>query len=131
MTHLEKAKADWPRWIDRLHKPIHLQRLTTAANDLRPADTVDKARTARRPCGSARRCGGDHQFEELHLSYCKVFAPFPDGLSISTFRPVPMLPAGSRLLAARHSQMDIMQIREAEVRHMAPGSEASLPVVRA
>src|SRR6266496_4787522 len=66
-------------WIDRLHKPHStLQRLEPLLpNGFTTADTVDKARTAETTLRAQREGAvATINLEELHLSYCKVFAPF-------------------------------------------------------
>ena len=75
----KRPKLIWPLWIDRLHKlgstlqrlePLLPKKFTTAEN-------VDEARTKVTTL-QAQREGvvATINLEELHLSYCKVIAPF-------------------------------------------------------
>ena len=126
---LEKAKADLAtldqqiaQAQDDLHRlePLLPHGFTTA-------DTVDKARTAVTTL-QAQRDGAiaTINLDGLHLSYCKVIAPF-DGRVINL-----NISAGAHVSAGVpvFSLLDtskwyvIANFREAEIRHMAPGSEA-------
>src|SRR6266853_1813500 len=92
---LEKAKADLANEDQQLAQARStLQRLEPLLpNRFTTPDTVDKARTAVTTLQAQREGAvATINLEELHVSYCKVIAPF----------------------------------REAEVRHMAPGSEATV-----
>jgi multidrug efflux system membrane fusion protein len=126
---LEKAKAELTaldRQIaqarDTLHRlePLLPHGFTTA-------DTVDKARTAATTL-EAQREGvvATINLEELHLSYCKVIAPFSGrviNLNISAGAHVsPGVPVFSVLDTSKWYV--IANFREAEIRHMAPGMEA-------
>jgi multidrug efflux system membrane fusion protein len=126
---LEKAKAELAT-VDRqlaqaqdtLHRmePLLPHGFTTA-------DAVDKARTAVTTLQAQRDSAiATINLEELHLSYCKVIAPF-DGrvinLNISAGAHVTAgVPVFSLLDTTRWYV--IANFREAEIRHMAPGSEA-------
>src|SRR5215470_16420580 len=126
---LEKAKAELAT-VDRqlaqaqdtLHRlePLLPNRFTTP-------DTVDKARTAVTTLEAQRESAiATINLEELHLSYCKVIAPF-DGRVINL-----NISAGAHVSAGVpvFSLLDttkwyvIANFREAEIRHMAPGTEA-------
>src|SRR5215475_11892636 len=126
---LEKAKAELAT-VDRqlaqaqdtLHRmePLLPHGFTTA-------DAVDKARTAVTTLQAQREGAiASINLDELHLSYCKVIAPF-DGRVINL-----NISAGAHVSAGVpvFSLLDmskwyvIANFREAEVRHMAPGSEA-------
>ena len=116
-------------WIDRLHKPHStLQRLEPLLpNGFTTADTVDKARTAETTLRAQREGAvATINLEELHLSYCKVFAPFSGrviNLNISAGAHVTAgVPVFSLLDTSKWYVM--ANFREAEVRQMAPGSEA-------
>ena len=126
---LEKAKAELvalDRQIAqadstlRRLEPLLPQKFTTAEN-------VDEARTKLTTL-QAQREGviATINLEELHLSYCKVIAPFSGrvinlnisaGAHVTTGVPVFSLLDTSKWYV-------IANFREAEVRHMAPGSEA-------
>ena len=126
---LEKAKAELAtvdqqlaQAQDTLHRlePLLPHGFTTA-------DTVDKARTAVTTLQAQREGAiATINLEELHLSYCKVIAPF-DGRVINL-----NISAGAHVSAGVpvFSLLDtskwyvIANFREAEIRHMAPGSEA-------
>jgi len=126
---LEKAKAELAtvdqqlaQAQDDLHRlePLLPHGFTTA-------DAVDKARTAVTTLQAQRDSAiATINLEELHLSYCKVIAPF-DGrvinLNISAGAHVTEgVPVFSLLDTTRWYV--IANFREAEIRHMAPGSEA-------
>jgi multidrug efflux system membrane fusion protein len=126
---LEKAKAELAtvdqqlaQAQDTLHRlePLLPHGFTTA-------DTVDKARTAVTTLQAQRDSAiATINLEELHLSYCKVIAPF-DGRVINL-----NISAGAHVTAGVpvFSLLDttkwyvIANFREAEIRHMAPGTEA-------
>jgi membrane fusion protein, multidrug efflux system len=126
---LEKAKADLAtldRQIaqaqDTLHRlePLLPHGFTTA-------DAVDKARTAVTTLQAQREGAmATINLEELHLSYCKVFAPFSGrviNLNISAGAHVSAgVPVFSLLDTSKWYV--VANFREAEIRHMAPGSEA-------
>src|ERR1043166_6989449 len=126
---LQKAKAELAtldqqlaQAQDTLHRlePLLPHGFTTA-------DAVDKARTAVTTLQAQREGAiASINLDELHLSYCKVIAPF-DGRVINL-----NISAGAHVSAGVpvFSLLDtskwyvIANFREAEVRHMAPGSEA-------
>jgi multidrug efflux system membrane fusion protein len=126
---LEKAKADLAA-LDRQIaqadstlrrlEPLLPKKFTTAEN-------VDEARTKLTTL-QAQREGvlATINLEELHLSYCKVIAPFSGrviNLNISAGAHVTTgVPVFSMLDTSKWYV--IANFREAEVRHMAPGSEA-------
>src|SRR5467141_2551988 len=126
---LEKAKADLAA-LDRQIEQAHstLQRLEPLLpNHYTTAETVDEARTKLTTL-QAQREGvvATINFEELHLSYCKVIAPFSGrvinltqsaGAHVTTRVPIFSLLDTSKWYV-------IANFREAEIRHMAPGSEA-------
>jgi membrane fusion protein, multidrug efflux system len=126
---LEKAKADLAT-LDRQIAQAHstLQRLEPLLpNGFTTADTVDKARTAETTLQAQREGAvAAINLDELHLSYCKVIAPFSGrviNLNISAGAHVSAgVPVFSLLDTSKWYV--IANFREAEVRHMAPGSEA-------
>jgi membrane fusion protein, multidrug efflux system len=126
---LEKAKAELAT-VDRqlaqaqdtLHRmePLLPRGFTTA-------ESVDKARTAVTTLQAQRQSAiATINLEELHLSYCKVVAPFSGrviNLNISAGAHVTAgVPVFSLLDTSKWYV--IANFREAEIRHMAPGSEA-------
>ena len=126
---LEKAKAELAA-LDRQITQAHdtLRRLEPLLpNGFATAETVDKARTVEETL-RAQREGviATINLEELHLSYCKVIAPFSGriiNLNISTGAHVTVgMPVFSMLDTARWYV--VANFREAEIRHIAPGSEA-------
>ena len=126
---LEKAKADLAA-LDRQIAQAHstLQRLEPLLpKKFTTAENVDEARTKLTTL-QAQREGvvATINLEELHLSYCKVIAPFSGrvinlnisaGAHVTTGVPVFSLLDTSKWYV-------IANFREAEIRHMAPGSEA-------
>ncbi len=126
---LEKAKAELAT-VDRqlaqaedtLHRlePLLPRGFATAEN-------VDKARTAVTTLQAQREGAiATINLEELHLSYCQVIAPFSGriinlnisaGAHVTTGVPVFSLLDTSKWYV-------IANFREAEIRHMAPGSDA-------
>ena len=126
---LEKAKADLAT-LDRQIEQAHstLKRLEPLLpNGFTTADTVDKARTAETTLQAQREGAiAAINLEGLHLSYCKVVAPFSGrviNLNISAGAHVTTgIPVFSLLDTSKWYV--IANFREAEVRHMAPGSEA-------
>src|SRR4029453_14326205 len=126
---LEKAKADLAA-LDRqiAQAGSSLQRLEPLLpKKFATAENVDEARTKLTTL-QAQREGvmATISLEELHLSYCKVIAPFSGrvinlnisaGAHVSTGVPVFSLLDTSKWYV-------IANFREAEVRHMVPGSEA-------
>jgi multidrug efflux system membrane fusion protein len=126
---LEKAKADLAA-LDRQIAQAHdtLRRLEPLLpHGFATAETVDKARTAEETL-RAQRDGAVAaiNLEELHLSYCKVIAPFSGrviNLNISAGAHVTAgVPVFSLLDTSKWYV--VANFREAEIRHMAPGSEA-------
>ena len=126
---LEKSKAELAtvdqqlaQAQDDLHRlePLLPHGFTTA-------DAVDKARTAVTTLQAQREGAiATINLDELHLSYCKVIAPF-DGrvinLNISAGAHVTDgVPVFSLLDTSKWYV--IANFREAEIRHMAPGTEA-------
>jgi membrane fusion protein, multidrug efflux system len=126
---LEKAKAELAtvdqqlaQAQDDLHRlePLLPHGFTTA-------DAVDKARTAVTTLQAQREGAiASINLDELHLSYCKVIAPFSGrviNLNISAGAHVTDgVPVFSLLDTSKWYV--IANFREAEIRHMAPGSEA-------
>ena len=126
---LEKAKAELAA-LDRQIAQARstLQRLEPLLpKKFATAESVDEART-KVTTFEAQRDGvvATINLEELHLSYCKVVAPFSGrvinlnlsaGAHVGTGVPVFSLLDTSKWYV-------IANFREAEVRHMAPGSEA-------
>jgi membrane fusion protein, multidrug efflux system len=126
---LEKAKAELAtvdgqlaQAQDDLHRlePLLPHGFTTA-------DAVDKARTAVTTLQAQREGAiATINLDELHLAYCKVIAPF-DGRVINL-----NISAGAHVSAGVpvFSLLDtskwyvIANFREAEIRHMVPGTEA-------
>ena len=126
---LEKAKAELAT-IDRqiaqaedtLHRlePLLSKNFTTAEN-------VDQARTKVTTLQAQRQSAiATINLEELHLSYCKVMAPFSGrviNLNISAGAHVTAGVPVFSLLDTSNWYV-IANFREAEIRHMVPGSEA-------
>src|SRR6266550_2668144 len=126
---LEKAKAEvatldhqLAQAEDTLHRMEPL-----LPHGFETAENVDKARTAVTTLQAQREGAlATINLEELHLSYCKVIAPF-DGRVINL-----NISAGAHVTAGVpvFSLLDttkwyvIANFREAEIRHMAPGTEA-------
>jgi membrane fusion protein, multidrug efflux system len=126
---LEKAKADLAA-LDRQIEQAHstLKRLEPLLpNGFTTADIVDKARTAETTL-RAQRDGAIAaiNLEQLHLSYCKVIAPFSGhviNLNISAGAHVTAgVPVFSLLDTSKWYV--VANFREAEIRHITPGSEA-------
>jgi membrane fusion protein, multidrug efflux system len=126
---LEKAKADLAA-LDRQIAQAHstLQRLEPLlSKSFTTAENVDEARTKETTLRAQREGAvAAINLEELYLSYCKVIAPFSGrvinlnisaGAHVSTGVPVFSLLDTSKWYV-------IANFREAEVRHLAPGSEA-------
>jgi multidrug efflux system membrane fusion protein len=128
---LEKAKAELAA-LDQQIAQAHdtLQRLEPLLpHGFTTADIVDKARTAETTLQAQREGAvAAINLEELHLSYCKVIAPF-SGRVINL-----NLSAGAHVTAGVpvFSLLDtskwyvVANFREAEIRHMSPGSEATV-----
>jgi multidrug efflux system membrane fusion protein len=126
---LEKAKAELAA-LDRQIEQARstLQRLEPLLpKHFTTAENVDEARTKVTTL-EAQREGvvATINLEELHLSYCKVIAPFSGrviNLNISAGAHVTTgVPVFS--LLDTNKWYVIANFREAEIRHMAPGSEA-------
>ncbi|HEU0273964.1 MAG TPA: efflux RND transporter periplasmic adaptor subunit [Candidatus Udaeobacter sp.] len=128
---LEKAKAELAtldqqlaQAEDTLHRmePLLPHGFATAEN-------VDKARTAVTSL-QAQREGviASINLDQLHLSYCKVVAPFSGrviNLNVSAGAHVTAgVPVFSLLDTSKWYVL--ANFREAELRHMAPGSEATV-----
>ena len=126
---LEKAKAELAtvdRQLAQAQDTLHRME-PLLPHGFETAENVDKARTAVTTLQAQREGAiATINLEELHLSYCKVIAPF-DGLVINL-----NISAGAHVTAgvSVFSLLDttkwyvIANFREAEIRHMAPGSEA-------
>jgi multidrug efflux system membrane fusion protein len=126
---LEKAKAELAtvdRQLAQAQDTLHRME-PLLPHGFETAENVDKARTAVTTLQAQREGAiATINLEELHLSYCKVIAPF-DGRVINL-----NISAGAHVTAGVpvFSLLDttkwyvIANFREAEVRHMAPGSEA-------
>jgi multidrug efflux system membrane fusion protein len=126
---LEKAKAELAtvdRQLAQAQDTLHRME-PLLPRGFETAENVDKARTAVRTL-EAQRDGAiaTINLEQLHLAYCKVIAPF-DGRVINL-----NISAGAHVTAGVpvFSLLDttkwyvIANFREAEIRHMAPGTEA-------
>src|SRR5229473_3956832 len=126
---LEKAKAELAT-LDQQLAQAHstLQRLEPLLpNRFTTPDTVDKARTAVTTLQAHREGAiATINLEELRLSYCKVIASFSGrviNLNISAGAHVTAgVPVFSLLDTSKWYV--VANFREAEIRHMAPGSEA-------
>jgi multidrug efflux system membrane fusion protein len=126
---LEKAKAEVAA-LDRQIAQAHdtLQRLEPLLpKGFTTAETVDKARTAEETLRAQREGAvATINLEELHVSYCKVIAPFSGrviNLNLSVGAHVTAgVPVFSLLDTSKWYV--IANFREAEIRHMPPGSEA-------
>ena len=126
---LEKAKAELAtvdRQLAQAQDTLHRME-PLLPHGFETAENVDKARTAVTTLQAQREGAiATINLEELHLSYCKVVAPF-DGRVINL-----NISAGAHVTAGVpvFSLLDttkwyvIANFREAEIRHMAPGSEA-------
>ncbi len=126
---LEKAKADLANLDQQLAQARStLQRLEPLLpNRFTTPDAVDKARTAVTSLEAQREGAvATINLEQLHLSYCKVIAAFSGrviNLNISAGAHVSAgVPVFSLLDTSKWYV--IANFREAEVRHISPGSEA-------
>jgi multidrug efflux system membrane fusion protein len=126
---LEKAKADFANVDQQLAQAQStLKRLEPLLpNGFTTADNVDKARTAVTTLQAQREGAvAAINLDELHVSYCKVIAPFSGrviNLNISAGAHVSSgVPVFSLLDTSKWYV--IANFREAEVRRMPPGSEA-------
>jgi multidrug efflux system membrane fusion protein len=126
---LQKAKAELAtvdRQLAQAQDTLHrLEPLLPRGFET--AENVDKARTAVTTLEAQRESAiATINLEELHLSYCKVIAPFEGrviNLNISAGAHVTAgVPVFSLLDTSKWYV--IANFREAEIRHMAPGSEA-------
>jgi multidrug efflux system membrane fusion protein len=128
---LEKAKADLAT-IDQQLAQAHstLKRLEPLLpNGFTTAENVDEARTKETTLQAQREGAlATINLDGLHLSYCKVIAPFSGrviNLNISAGAHVSVgVPVFSLLDTSKWYV--IANFREAEVRHMAPGSNATV-----
>ena len=126
---LEKAKADLAA-LDRqiAQAGSTLRRLEPLLpKSFTTAENVDEARTKLTTLQAQREGAvATINLEELHLSYCKVIAPFSGrviNLNISAGAHVTAgVPVFSLLDTGKWYV--VANFREAEIRHMAPGSEA-------
>jgi multidrug efflux system membrane fusion protein len=126
---LEKAKAELAaldHQIAQAHDTL-LRLEPLLPNGFTTADIVDKARTAETTLQAQREGAiATINLEELHLSYCKVIAPFAGrviNLNISAGAHVTAgIPIFSLLDTSKWYV--VADFREAEIRYMAPGSEA-------
>jgi multidrug efflux system membrane fusion protein len=126
---LEKAKAELAtvdRQLAQAQDTLHRME-PLLPRGFETAENIDKARTAVTTLQAQRDSAiATINLEELHLSYCKVIAPF-DGRVINL-----NISAGAHVTegVSVFSLLDttkwyvIANFREAEIRHMAPGSEA-------
>jgi multidrug efflux system membrane fusion protein len=126
---LEKAKAELATLDHQLAQAEDdLYRLEPLLpHGFTTADAVDKARTAVTTLQAQREGAiATINLAELHLSYCKVIAPFEGrviNLNISAGAHVTEgVPVFSLLDTSKWYV--IANFREAEIRHMAPGTEA-------
>jgi len=126
---LEKAKAELAaldQQINQAHSTLHrLEPLLPKG--FTTAEHIDEARTKETTLRAQRKgVEATINLEELHLSYCKVLAPFSGrviNLNISAAAHVTIgIPVFSLLDTSKWYV--VANFREAEVRHMAPGSEA-------
>jgi multidrug efflux system membrane fusion protein len=126
---LEKAKAELAtvdRQLAQAQDTLHRME-PLLPHGFETAENIDKARTAVTTLEAQREGAiATINLEELHLSYCKVIAPF-DGrvinLNISAGAHVTEgVPVFSLLDTTKWYV--IANFREAEIRHMAPGTEA-------
>jgi multidrug efflux system membrane fusion protein len=133
---LEKAKAELAtvdRQLAQAQDTLHRME-PLLPHGFETAENVDKARTAVTTLQAQRDSAiATINLEELHLSYCKVIAPF-DGrvinLNISAGAHVTQgVPVFSLLDTTKWYV--IAQFREAELRHMAPGSPVTVYLVSA
>jgi len=133
---LEKAKAELAtvdRQLAQAQDTLHRME-PLLPHGFATADAVDKARTAVTTLQAQRDSAiATINLEQLHLSYCKVIAPF-DGRVINL-----NISAGAHVTAGVpvFSLLDtskwyvIANFREAEIRHMAPGTLATVYLVSA
>lgn len=126
---LEKAKAELAALDQQIAQADStLRRLEPLLpNHFTTAENVDEARTKLTTLQAQREGAlATINLEELHLSYCKVIAPFSGrviNLNISAGAHVTTgIPVFSLLDTSKWYV--IANFREAEIRHMAPGSEA-------
>jgi membrane fusion protein, multidrug efflux system len=126
---LEKAKAELAtvdRQLAQAQDTLHRME-PLLPRGFETAENVDKARTAVTTLQAQREGAiASINLDELHLSYCKVIAPFSGrviNLNISAGAHVTAgVPVFSLLDTSKWYV--IANFREAEIRHMAPGTEA-------
>ena len=126
---LEKAKAELAtvdRQLAQAQDTLHRME-PLLPHGFETAENVDKARTAVTTLQAQREAAiASINLDELHLSYCKVIAPFSGrviNLNISAGAHVSDgVPVFSLLDTS--TWYVIANFREAEIRHMAPGTEA-------
>jgi multidrug efflux system membrane fusion protein len=126
---LEKAKAELTtldRQLAQARDTLHrLEPLLP--HGFATADNVDKARTAVTTLQAQREGAiATINLEELHLSYCKVIAPFSGRVINLNISAGALVTAGIPVFSLLDTTKwyVIANFREAEIRHMAPGSEA-------
>jgi multidrug efflux system membrane fusion protein len=145
---VEEAKAEWKQAGDTLQR---LEPLLT--NGFAKADDVDKAATAR-AVAAAALAGAEERLKQaqaalsavatlnaqrpgavatvdlaaLELSYCKVIAPFPGRVISLNISAGAYASAGIPVFSLLDTRKwyVMANFREAEVRHMAPGSAATV-----
>jgi membrane fusion protein, multidrug efflux system len=126
---LEKAKAELAtvdRQLAQAQDTLHRME-PLLPRGFETAENVDKARTAVTTLQAQREGAiASINLDELHLSYCKIIAPFSGrviNLNISAGAHVSAgVPVFSLLDTSKWYV--IANFREAEIQHMAPGSEA-------
>jgi len=126
---LEKAKAELAtvdRQLAQAQDTLHRME-PLLPHGFETAENIDKARTAVTTLEAQREGAiATINLEELHLSYCKVIAPFSGrviNLNVSAGAHVTEgVPVFSLLDTTKWYV--IANFREAEIRHMAPGTEA-------
>src|SRR5438105_15097056 len=126
---LEKAKAELAtldRQLAQAHDTLHrLEPLLPHRSTT--ADAVDKARTAVTTLQAQREGAiATINLEELHLSYCKVIAPFSGRVINLNISAAAHVTTGAPLFSLLDTSKwyVVANFREAEVRHMASGSDA-------
>src|SRR5207248_813947 len=126
---LEKAKAELAtldQQIAQAHDTLHrLEPLLP--HGFTTADIVDKARTAETTLRAQREGAvAAINLEELHVSYCKVIAPFSGRIINLNISAGAHVSAGGPVFSLLDTSKwyVIANFREAEVQHMAPGSES-------
>ena len=126
---LEKAKAELAT-VDRQLAQAQdtLRRMEPLLpHGFETAENVDKARTAVTTLQAQRDSAiATINLEELHLSYCKVIAPFDGRVINLNISPGAHVTEGVPVFSLLDTTKwyVIANFREAEIRHMAPGTEA-------